>query len=272
MELEGKIAIVTGAGSGIGKAIALTFAREGADVAVNDVRLETAEVTASEVSVLGRRSMAIKADVSVQDEVNQMVEQVIREWAGVDILVNNAGTGNQLLIEDMTAADWHRVMGVNLDGQFYCSKAVLQTMKEQGGGKIINISSLAARKMSIGNCAAYTASKSGILGLTRHLAFEVGPYKINVNAILPGLTLTSMAKHSATPDSMQTYMDRFPLKDICKPEDIANAALFFASDKSRMITGATIDVDAGESVVNQDWEGYVKRRKEAFLKRGHRTH
>src|SRR4030042_6932069 len=115
--------------------------------------------------------MAIKADVSVEDEVNQMVERVIREWGGVDILVNNAGGGNRLMVEDMTAADWHRVLGINLDGTFYCSKAVLETMKNRGGGKIINIASLAARKMSMGNCVAYTASKSGILGFTPHLAF-----------------------------------------------------------------------------------------------------
>lgn len=156
MELEGKIALVTGAGSGIGKAIALTFAKEGADVAVNDVDIGNAEATASEVKALGRRSIAVRADVSKEDEVNRMVERILGEWGGVDILVNNAGSGNQLLLEDMTAADWHRVMGVNLDGTFYCSKAVIKTMKSRGGGKIIIISSLAARKMSLSNCVACT--------------------------------------------------------------------------------------------------------------------
>jgi len=267
MELEGKIALVTGAGRGIGRGIALTFAKEGADVAVNDVDAATAESTAQEVGALGRRAMAVPADVADEDQVNRMVERIIKEWGGIDILVNNAGVGNQLMVEDMTAADWRRVMGVNLDGQFYCAKAVLETMKGRGGGKIINISSLAARKMSIGNCAAYTASKSGILGLTRHLAFEVGPYKINVNAILPGLTLTPMVQKSATHENVQSYMDRFPLKDVNRPEDIANTAVFLASNRSRTITGAAIDVDAGESVVNQDWEGYVQKRKEAFAKR-----
>lgn len=194
MELESKIPLVTGAGDGIGKGIALTFAKEGADVAVNDMNLETAEATASEVKALGRRSMAIKADISVQDEVNQMVDWVIREWGGIDILVNNAGVGNLLMVEDMTAADWHHVLGVNLDGVFYCSKAVLEAMKNRGGGRIINIASMAARKMSIGSCVAYKTSKSGLLGFTRHLAFEVGPYKINVNAICPGGTLTAKIK------------------------------------------------------------------------------
>ncbi|TET42508.1 MAG: SDR family oxidoreductase [Dehalococcoidia bacterium] len=264
MELEDKIALVTGAGQGMGKAIALAFAREGADVVANDVNLDTAETTASEVRELGRRSMAMRADVSSQDEVNRMVERVIREWGGVDILVNNAGIGNARMVEDMTDEEWHHVLGVNLDGTFYCSKAVIETMKSRGGGKIINISSLAGKKMSIAGCAAYTASKAGILGFTRHFAFEVGPYKINVNAICPGATLTPKLQES--PEKIKSLMNGMPLKDICRPEDIADTALFLASNKSRMLTGTTIDVDAGESVVNQDWEGYVKRRKEALAK------
>ena len=265
MELEGKIALVTGAGDGIGKGIALTFAREGADVAANDVNLETAEATAADVKALGRRSMAVQADVSNQDDVNRMVEQIIREWGGVDILVNNAGIGNTLMVEDMTAVDWHRVIGVNLDSLFYCCKAVLEPMKRRGGGKIVNIASLAARKMSIGNCVAYTASKSGVLGFTRHLAFEVGPYKINVNAICPGGTLTPrIQKESPIHVKLK---ESNPLKDMPRPEDIGDAAVFLASRRSRMITGIAIDVDAGELVVSQDWEGYVKRRKEAFAQR-----
>ena len=265
MELEGKIALVTGAGDGIGKGIALTFAREGADVAANDLNLETAEATAAGVEALGRRSMAVQADVSNQADVNRMVERIIREWGGVDILVNNAGIGNTLMVEDMTAVDWHRVIGVNLDSLFYCCKAVLESMKRRGGGKIVNIASLAARKMSIGNCVAYTASKSGVLGFTRHLAFEVGPYKINVNAICPGGTLTSRIQKES-PIHVQ-LKESNPLKDMPRPEDIGEAAVFLASRRSRMITGIAIDVDAGELVVSQDWEGYVKRRKEAFAQR-----
>ena len=264
MELLGKTALVTGAGRGMGKAIALTFAREGADVAVNDVNLDTAEVTASEVNALGRRAMAFGADVSKLDEVNEMVDRIIGEWGGVDILVNNAGIGNARMVEDMTETEWRHVMGVNLDGTFYCSKAVLETMKSRGGGKIVNISSLAARKISLGSCAAYTASKSGILGFTRQLAFEVGPYKINVNAICPGLTLTP--KVTEPPERIREMMNNMPLKDICKPEDIAETTLFLASERSKMVTGIAVDVDAGEFVVSQDWEGYVKRRKDAFAK------
>jgi NAD(P)-dependent dehydrogenase (short-subunit alcohol dehydrogenase family) len=264
MELEGRIALITGAGRGIGKGIALTFAKEGADVAVNDIDGRNAEATASEVRALGRKSMAIQADVAKADEVNRMVERIVQEWGGVDILVNNAGFGNPLLVEDMTVADWHSVLGVILDGAFNCSKAVIQTMRNRGGGRIVNIASLAAKKISLGNCVAYTTAKSGILGFTRHLAFEVGPYKINVNAISPGATLTPMVEKSSVHLRLK---DTNPLKDICRPEDIAEAAVFLASKRSKMVTGITIDVDAGEFLVGQDWEGYVKKRKEEFARR-----
>ena len=208
--------------------------------------------------------MAIQADVSKEVEVNQMVGRILQEWGGIDILVNNAGFGNPLLLEDMTEAEWHSVLGVILDAAFYCSKAVIQTMKSRGGGKIINIASLAAKKMSLGNCVAYTTAKSGILGFTRHLAFEVGPHKINVNAISPGGTLTPAVQKSPVHLRLK---ETNPLKDLCRPEDIAEAAVFLASKRSKMITGITMDVDAGEPLVSQDWEGYVKRRKEEFAKR-----
>ena len=172
MELEGKIALVTGAGQGIGKAIALTFAREGADVAVDDINIDTAEGTASEVKALGRRSMAIKADISIHDEVTRMMNKIIEEWGGIDILVNNAGIGNTRLVEDLTDEEWRHIFGVNLDGTFYCSKEVLETMKSRGGGRIINIASPAGKSMTRAACAAYTASKAGVLGFTRHLALK----------------------------------------------------------------------------------------------------
>jgi 3-oxoacyl-[acyl-carrier protein] reductase len=264
MELKGKIALVTGAGQGIGQAIALTFAREGADVVVNALHQEKAEAVASEIRESGRRSIAIGADVSNKGEVDRMVERVIREWGGIDILVNNAGIGNTRMVEDMTDEEWHHVLGVNLDGTFYCCQAVIETMKRRGGGKMINISSSAAKGMSVHSCAAYTSSKAAILGFTRHLAFEVGPYHINVNAICPATTLTP--KVQATPEQIKSMKDKMPLKDLSNAQDVADTALFLASDRSRMITGISIDVDAGASVVNQDWEGYVKRRKEAFAR------
>jgi NAD(P)-dependent dehydrogenase (short-subunit alcohol dehydrogenase family) len=264
MRLENKIAIVTGAGQGMGEAIALTFAREGAEVVVNDINLANAEKTAEEIKSLGKRALAIQADVSSWAEVNGMVERVIRERGGVDILVHNAGIGNPRMVEDMTEKEWHHVLGVNLDGAFFCSKAVLGSMKGRGGGKIVFIASMAARSMSIAACAAYTSSKAGILGFARHLAFEVGPYKINVNAICPGGTLTP--KLRATPEQVEKMKENIPLRDVSTAQDVANAVLFLVSDESRMITGTAIDVDAGQSLVHQPWETYVKRRKDAFAR------
>lgn len=263
-ELKNKIAMVTGAGQGIGEAIALTFAREGADVVINDIRLETLERTAGQIKALGGKVMAIQADVSQEDQVNQMAEKVIKEWGGVDILVHNAGVGNTRLTEDLTAKEWHRVIGVNLDACFYSCKAVIPSMRSRGGGKIILISSQAARKMTRQNCIAYTSSKSAILGFVRHLAFEVGPYKINVNTVLPGPTLSSNIKLSA--QETQSMKESLPLKDVCYPQDIADAVLFLSSSKAKKITGAPLDVDAGESVVNGSWEAFYKRRKEALAK------
>jgi 3-oxoacyl-[acyl-carrier protein] reductase len=270
MELEGKIALVTGAGGGgaggQGRAIALALAAEGADVAANDINLELAEATASEVRALERRSMALKADVSVQDEVNQMVERVIQEWGGIDILVNNAGGGNAILVEDMTGEEWRRTLGVNLDGTFYCSKAVIETMKSRGGGRIINISSPAGKTMTVNACAGYTAAKAGVLGFTRHLAFEVGPYHITVNAICPGMVFGGRGEHAPSPEQIQNMKDKAILKDIIRPEDTANAVLFLASEKAWMITGTTLDAYAAVPGGTDYWQAFVKRRKEALAK------
>lgn len=270
MDLEGKIALVTGAGGGgggaQGRAIALALAAEGADIAANDINLELAEATASEVRALGRRSMAVQADVSVQDEVNQMVERIIREWGGIDILVNNAGFGNAILVEDMTGEEWRRTLGVNLDGTFYCSKAVIETMKSRGGGRIINISSPAGKSMTINACAGYTAAKAGVMGFTRHLAFEVGPYHITVNSICPGMVIGGRGKFAPSPEQFRNMKDKALLKDVTRPEDTANAVLFLASDRARMITGTNLDAYAVVPGGIDYWEAFVKRRKEALAK------
>ena len=270
MDMEGKIALVTGAGGGgggaQGRAIALALAAEGADVAANDINLELAEETASEVRALGRRSMALQADVSVQDEVNQMVERIIREWGGIDILVNNAGFGNAILVEDMTGEEWRRTLGVNLDGTFYCSKAVIETMKSRGGGRIINISSPAGKSMTINACAGYTAAKAGVMGFTRHLAFEVGPYHITVNSICPGMVIGGRGKFAPSPEQLRNMKDKALLKDVTRPEDTANAVLFLASDRARMITGTNLDAYAVVPGGIDYWEAFVKRRKEALAK------
>lgn len=263
MEFEGKIAVVTGAagsGSGQGRVFALAFAAEGADVAVTDIDLEGAEATAQEIRQMGRRSIAVKADVSVESEVNAMVATVVKELGGIDILVNNAGFGRPILVEDMTAEQWLRTTGVNLNGPFFCSKAVIPVMKARGGGRIINIASPAGKSMTINGCAAYTAAKAGVLGFTRHLAFEVAPYKITVNSICPAIMHGT--DDPRPPEAVQKSRDNSLMGDLTTPEDTAHAVLFLASDKSRMITGTNIDPYPNVSGDRAHWNAFVQRRKD----------
>ncbi len=263
MEFEGKIALVTGAGgcgSGQGRVFALALAAEGADVAVNDIDLEAAEKTASEVKALGRRSIAVKADVSSENEVKAMVARVVEELGGIDILVNNAGFGYPILVEDMTAEEWHRIIGVNLDGTFFCSRAVIPVMQERGGGRIINIASPAGKAMTVNGCAGYTSAKAGVMGFTRHLAFEVGPYKITVNSVCPGMVMGG--DHMPSPEVLRKMKDGALLGDITTAEDTANAVLFLASEKARMITGTNLDAYAIAPGGKEHWNNFIKRRKD----------
>lgn len=263
MEFEGKIALVTGAGgrgSGQGREFALALAAEGADVAVNDIDLQAAKKTASEVKAQGRRSIAIKADVSREDEVNSMVDRVVKELGGIDILVNNAGFGNPVLVEDMTAEEWRRTIAVNLDGVFFCTRAVIPVMKERGGGRIINIASPAGKTMTVNGCAAYTSAKAGVMGFTRHLAFEVGPYKITVNSICPGFVMGG--DNMPSPEVLQKMKEGTLLGDITTAEDTANAVLFLASEKAGIITGTNLDAYAIAPGGREQWEKFVKIRKD----------
>jgi NAD(P)-dependent dehydrogenase (short-subunit alcohol dehydrogenase family) len=264
MELEGKIALVTGAGGGgpggMGKGCAMVFAREGADVVVNDIGKELAETTAEEIKALGRRSMAIAADVTDEKAVNDMVAKVVNEWGGIDILVNNVGLGLPILVEDMTPEEWHTVVARNLYAPFYCSKAVIHTMKSRGGGKIISIASMAGKNITAMTGASYTAAKAGVLGLTRQLAYEVGPYGINVNAICPAGVVSSY--RPSPPEQIEMTEKRLPIRRVTRSEDIGEAALFLASERSRTITGISIDVEGGSSLSMGDWDAYIKRRKE----------
>lgn len=265
MELEGKIALVTGAGgggSGQGRAIALALAGEGADVAVNDIDAGMAESTAGEIRDLGRRAMVVPADVSAEHEVNQMVAKVVKEWGGIDILVNNAGFGHPILVEDMTVAEWRHTLGVNLDGTFLCSRAVIPTMKSRGGGRIINIASPAGKAMTVNGCAGYTAAKAGVMGFTRHLAFEVAPYKITVNSICPGMVIPERGERAPTPEQVEDMKARSLLGEVTRPEDTAYAVLFLASDRARKITGTNLDDYAIAPGGKDYWEAFVKRRKE----------
>ncbi len=245
MRLKKQVAIVTGAGQGIGRAIALTLAREGATVVVNDIDLEKAEKVAEEVSAQGGQALPVQADVSVGDEVNNLVEKTLDSYKRVDILVNNAGVAKMTRLLELTEAEWDRTMNINIKGQFLCSKAVIAHMIKQERGKIVNIASLAAHIGAPG-LAAYGASKGGVVQLTKALAVELGKYNIMVNAVSPGLTLTDLIKSTVKdrPDFLEG-MDRIPLRRAAEPEDIANVVLFLASSESDYITGQVIIVDGG---------------------------
>ncbi|MBL7127003.1 MAG: SDR family oxidoreductase [Dehalococcoidales bacterium] len=268
--LKGKIALVTGSGSGIGKAIALGLAREGVDIAVNDVNQGNAENTASEIREMGNRAMAVMANVADEAEVSKMVDQIVAEWGGIDILVNNAGVTNHLLIEDTEKEEWERVLSVNMGGAFNCSKAVVPSMRQRGGGRIINTISYSGERMTMIGGVSYTSSKSGIWGLTRQLSFELGPYQITVNGISPGNIITPMLKAGTTPERLEAMKKWYPLRDMPTPEDIADAAVFLASDRARMITGINLAVDGGITVpvaIGVDWDTYVRVKKEEAEKR-----
>jgi NAD(P)-dependent dehydrogenase (short-subunit alcohol dehydrogenase family) len=245
MRLKEKVAIVTGAGQGIGRAIALTLAREGATVAVNDIEMEKAERVAGEIRAQGGQALPLQADVSKAREVAALVKKTLDNYKRIDILVNNAGVIKMMRLLELTEEEWDRTMNVNIKSQFLCSKAVIPQMMKQKRGKIVNLASLSSHIGAPG-LSAYGASKGGVLQLTKAMAVEVGKYNIMINAVSPGLTMTELIK-SAIKDrpDFSEGMDRIPLRRAAEPEDIANVVLFLASSESDYITGQTIIVDGG---------------------------
>ncbi len=245
MRLEKQVAIVTGAGQGIGRAIALTLAREGAIVVVNDIDFEKASKVADEIKSQVAQALPVKADVSKKDEVSNLVEKTLASFQKVDILVNNAGTAKMTRLLEITETEWENIIDVNLKGQFLCSQTVVPHMIKQKRGKIVNIASLAAHIGAPG-LASYGASKGGVVQLTKALAVELGKYNIMVNAVSPGFTMTELVRAAAKdrPDFFEG-MDRIPLRRAAEPEDIANAVLFLASAESDYITGQVLIVDGG---------------------------
>ncbi|MEK6645193.1 MAG: 3-oxoacyl-ACP reductase family protein [Candidatus Firestonebacteria bacterium] len=244
MKLKNKVAVVTGAGRGIGKTIALALAKEGAKVVINDVNFELSQMVASEIKKKNREAIALQSDVSNSIEVTNMVDEIIKKFKKIDILVNNAGIMQSISVEKMTEENWDKMMAINLKGVFLCSKAVMKYMKKQKSGKIINISSLAGKSGGIMVGANYSASKAGVIAFTKSLARELAPYKINVNAVAPGTADTDMAKLFSA-EQRRKIIDAIPLGRFANPEDIANAVVFLASNRADYITGATLDVNGG---------------------------
>ncbi len=260
--MEGKKALVTGGGRGLGKAICRALAEEGVDIAVAD--LSDADQTAREVEALGRKAAAFSANVTKEDEVKTMVARIVADWGGIDILVNNVGGDHAILLEDLPAAEWDWAMEINLKGLFNCTKAVAEVMKQRGGGKIVNMASIAGLRMTMYGGIAYSAAKAAVLGFTRHAAFELGPYKINVNAVCPGSTLTQVVESRMTPEIKEKMRKATALNDFLLPEDQADAVVFLASERARMITGTSLTVDGGMTlpVGSVEWENFYASRKQ----------
>ncbi len=247
MRLKDKVAFVTGAAQGIGREIALTFASEGADIVVGDINLDKAIKTQADIEALGRKALALELDVTDYAKLTQGINKILDKFKKVDILVNNAGITKDNLILRMGDAEWDAVISVNLKGTFNCTKAVSRLMIKQRHGKIINVASIVG---IIGNAgqANYSASKAGIIALTKTAAKELASRNINVNAIAPGFIQTEMTARLPE-DLKQKMQEAIPLGRFGSPVDVASVCVFLASEEASYITGQTIIVDGGMVMV-----------------------
>jgi 3-oxoacyl-[acyl-carrier protein] reductase len=243
MRLKGKKAIVTGAGQGIGRSIALKMAQEGADVVIAEMNPDTGAQTAREVEALGRRAMFQAVDVANQKQVQNMVAEILREWKRIDILVNNAGFDRGTTLLKVKEEDWDAVLGVHLKGALNCIQAVAPHMIENVYGKIVNISSVWGKIGAVSEIS-YSSAKAGMIGLTKSVARELGRYQINVNVVLPGLILTpTIAKMAEKYRNM--IIENTPLRRMGQPEEVANVVAFLVSDEASFMTGAMVEVSGG---------------------------
>lgn len=255
MTLSDKIALVTGAGQGIGKACALTIATQGADVAVVDINGQTAEQTASEVIALGRKGLALQADVGDVSAIDRMVRQTIDTFGRIDMLVNNAGVTRRAYIMDLTEEDWDRIHRVNAKGVFFCLQRVAREMIPRREGRIVNIASIAGKGYEGTSNAAYAASKGAVLSLTKTAAQQLARHNINVNAVCPGVTNTALSQASleiraqqegvSVEEIQRRRAETIPLRRANEPEDIAAMVAFLGSAGARNITGQSFNVDGG---------------------------
>lgn len=244
MKLEGKKVLVTGASRGIGKAIALAMAAEGADVAVNYAGSEAAaKAVAAEIEAMGRKAIVIQADISSNEAATNMIDQVVKEFGRIDVLVNNAGITRDGLLMRMKEEDWDAVITTNLKGVFNCTKAAVKYMMKQKAGHIVNISSVVGVMGNAGQ-ANYAAAKAGVIGFTKAVAKEVAARGITVNAIAPGFIQTDMTA-VLNEKQVEGMLASIPLRKLGDPSDIAKAALFLASEDANYITGQTLHVDGG---------------------------
>jgi NAD(P)-dependent dehydrogenase (short-subunit alcohol dehydrogenase family) len=247
MELKDKVAIVTGSGRGIGEGIAMVLAREGARLVIVDMNLDDAKKVVAAIEAGGGQAIATRTDISQKAEVEAMVAATLTAFGTVDILVNNAGIeATPCLLQDMPEAQWDRVLGINLKGTFLCCQAVLPTMIAKNSGRIVNIASTAALRMTFFGSADYTVSKHGVAGLTQHLAWEVADHRITVNSVCPGGVQTPLMEQHTAPEFREMVTKRLiPLGRMCTIEEIGEAVSFLGSDRAQMITGQMLAVDGG---------------------------
>jgi len=245
MRLENKVALITGAGSGIGRAAALLFAKEGAAAAIVDITSKGGTETVEMIKGIDRDAIFVYADVSKALDVEKSIKSVVEKYGKLDILFNNAGVAQDCSVVEMSEDEWDRVINVNLKSVFLCSKYAIPHMIKQGEGIIINTASTLGL-IAEPNCGAYCASKGGVIALTRALAVEYAPYNIRVNCICPGPTATPMILKEP---QQQVDVSYVPLKRLGKPEEIAHAALFLASEESAYVTGSVLIVDGGTTAI-----------------------
>lgn len=255
MDLSGQVVLVTGAGQGIGKACALAMAKVGADVATVDINSESVKETADAIAALGRRSLALRADLGSVAEIDRMIGETIAAFGRIDTLVNNAGVTRRADIMDLTEDDWDRTHRVNAKGVFFCLQRAAREMIPRRSGRIINIASIAGKGYSGTSNAIYAASKGAVISLTKTAAQQLGPYNINVNAVCPGIVRTAMwreinrivaEKEGRSPEEVEaSKLETVPLRRANEPEDIADMVVFLASAGSRNVTGQAFNVDGG---------------------------
>ncbi|MBU0981928.1 3-oxoacyl-ACP reductase FabG [Patescibacteria group bacterium] len=245
MKLKDKVAIVTGSGRGIGAAIAIEFARQGAKVVLTSRHTKECDEVAKKIKSLGSEALVVKCDVSKKKDVDALVQKTVKKFKKVDIMVSNAGVVVQKPILQMAEKDWDFVLDINLKGAFLCAKAAAAHMTKKKYGKIIFTASIAG-EVGFANTSAYCASKGGLVNLTRELALELGPLGVNVNSIAPGIINTEMTKDMLKDKKTKSmFMAQTPIGRVGKPEDIAFAALYLASDEASFVTGHTLVVDGG---------------------------
>ena len=248
-ELKDRVAIVTGAGRGMGHAVAVRLAAAGASVVVNDLAAEAAQSTVDQLVSSGATAVAVAGDISKSAMVDLMIKRSTDEYGDINILVNAAGILRRTAVFDMDEDGWDLVLNVNLKGTFLSSKAVLSSMRTSGWGRIVNFSSTAGKTTSTLGGAHYTTSKHAVLGLTRHMAMEEADHGITVNAVCPGLIDTEMVQQEVDDDRLKRYTDGFPIHRLGQPSEAAELVAFLASDRAAYITGQALDLSGGDLMV-----------------------